>query len=868
MEQAYWLTNTFLDLILRDNVLPASLNTSMIITAATRGPEESLKLVKDHWKDLLLQYIGLLTAVIVGLLLAVCLPLTGFIVCCCRCAGKCGAYPDPYYDKKSDSCKRFCSGVLLSLLVITVTFGCACAFLTNQYKYNGMTQLPDKLTNSLQDVDQYFKHTQDGTKLLLVDNFNKLERLVYQRLEDGGSTIKEGLAEKTGAKAVDSLFELVSNLAKVKRNLKDIVDDTNELDVKIAQVEEGLARSQDTLGAVLAECGDTRDCRQFLGEFNIQADLMLTPEFKNTEFRLPGISEALSDITDLIENRLEERIAVGKERFDDIETNIDEALAEVKPLVQAELSKFGGDLTSYNNKFRAGIRNLELPSPEPMPELANDVFQYIYYTGLGMSGAVLVILLFYILGLFYGMCGSTPSEVYTGECCDRSTGANMIAAASYLTFLLSTPLLLLTTAHFIIGAGLDTLVCESLKTPENSDVFRELDTQFIQPRLSSLVSSQDRHHTLSTLEVLRSCHHNQTLYTIARLSSVYDVTNLRDWRSQYNLERLEADLNIRPVRGITLVARDTATDLKFLAGSALTRLDLSKFKAIREGSVISMDMRRLVRQLRVLREAVTRSVATKLSNEILYLENMMRVAEQVKLTVRHLKQTTSLLEENLSLDMTETESIEDRITQLVTEANTATSVLNGQGAEMLRQLTVSHVEDTLGLVDSFVEVVISGLHRDVGYCEPLSNSYNASVVALCDEMVQPFNGFWASIGWCMILYLPCILLSLSLTSLYRKTEKYPGPRLDVETQPLDSSKRRDRGHRRSASRSGPGLRSERTSSRALPPLPGEERPHSRYRNSRGEQPPRYSSNPNLEMSGASAPPPDRERPPPYYSPQH
>ena len=97
--------------------------------------------------------------------------------------------------------------------------------------------------------------------------------------------------------------------------------------------------------------------------------------------------------------------------------------------------------------------------------------------------------------------------------------------------------------------------------------------------------------------------------------------------------------------------------------------------------------------------------------------------------------------------MTETESIEDRITQLVTEANTATSVLNGQGAELLRQLTVSHVEDTLGLVDNFVEVVISGLHRDVGYCEPLSNSYNASVVALCDEMVQPFNGFWASIGW-------------------------------------------------------------------------------------------------------------------------
>ena len=93
----------------------------------------------------------------------------------------------------------------------------------------------------------------------------------------------------------------------------------------------------------------------------------------------------MSDITDLIENRLEERIAVGKERFDAIETNIDEALAEVKPLVQAELSKFGGDLTSYNKKFKAGMSNLELPATEPMPELANDVFQYIYYTGWDSS---------------------------------------------------------------------------------------------------------------------------------------------------------------------------------------------------------------------------------------------------------------------------------------------------------------------------------------------------------------------------------------------------------------------------------------------------------------------------------------------------
>ena len=51
-----------------------------------------------------------------------------------------------------------------------------------------------------------------------------------------------------------------------------------------------------------------------------------------------------------------------------------------------------------------------------------------------------------------------------------------------------------------------------------------------------------------------------------------------------------------------------------------------------------------------------------------------------------------------------------------------------------------------------------------------------------------------------------------------------------------------------------------------------DRVYCRYRNSRAEQPPRYSSNPSLNMSQASAPPSDmtdtRDRPPPYYSPKH
>jgi hypothetical protein len=35
-------------------------------------------------------------------------------------------------------------------------------------------------------------------------------------------------------------------------------------------------------------------------------------------------------------------------------------------------------------------------------------------------------------------------------------------------------------------------------------------------------------------------------------------------------------------------------------------------------------------------------------------------------------------------------------------------------------------------------------------------------------------GFWAAVGWCFLLYLPCIALAVSLINLYRKSEPYPG----------------------------------------------------------------------------------------------
>ena len=74
MHHVYTITHTFLDLILRKDVLPYSFNASVISETPKR---ELPNLLKEHWEELLLQYIGVVTVAICGILMALAIPVAG-----------------------------------------------------------------------------------------------------------------------------------------------------------------------------------------------------------------------------------------------------------------------------------------------------------------------------------------------------------------------------------------------------------------------------------------------------------------------------------------------------------------------------------------------------------------------------------------------------------------------------------------------------------------------------------------------------------------------------------------------------------------------------------------------------------------------
>lgn len=867
MEHVYLLVKTFLHLIQREHALPSNLNTTKIVQILTSDSDTILSFLATHWQDILLQYIGVLTVASHGLLLAVLIPITGLLFCCCRCAGKCGAYPKTYYDKKSDSCKRVSLGIVLSGFVIAAVFGTVAAFVTNQYTYSGWSKLSTKIDDSLDDVGGYLEHTGESIEVLLVTNFAEMEEVIGDILDDSGPILKKRLANITEAIAINDLADVISGLGKVKTNLNSILSDTRLLDDKVNQLRDGLSRSQKDLNSALQDCNSNTACANFLQEYDLNKDLVMAEEFINIEFEMPEVTNVLNYITKFIEGDIDEKVKMGKKKIDNLETEIEEKIEDIKPKIKSEVRAMGLQLEKQSNQIQAALQEIDIAVlQKDIPQIDRhslEFIEYRFYIGLGMACLVLLILFCFIMGLFYGLCGSRPGGYYGDSCCNRGTGANFLTSGVYLTFLFSSVLLVLTTAHFLVGAMLDKVICSPLHHPQHQDLWAHLDQQFLQPKLGPVLAG------VSAASLVQQCHANSTLYTMLHLHTTHNISKLTDWRLSYGIgeyiENLKNKIQLEQLSQITLLSPETSKDLHELAESNISDMNFSKFTSLLENEITKVDLDHFIDRLKVLKDQVyrfesTRSIAPKLENEALWLGTMNKVVQEMNSVVANLKVTVHDLEENSKFKHS---SMRDAIHSLLNQTSRATKMIQKDGPELISSLTEQYVTETIEIIDDYVDRVIDTIQHEVGYCAPLSTSYNATVVAICDNVLDPFNGFWACIGWCFLLFLPCLVLSVRLISLYRKCEPYPGPLLEPPHQPAQAQGGK-KGHTRTAS----GYLPEYTHARPPPHLQAGQA--GRFRDiapnnyaPQAAQPPRYTSTPALAQRQHTG---EYDRPPPYYYP--
>ncbi|XP_015513238.1 prominin-like protein isoform X2 [Neodiprion pinetum] len=772
MGQLYNVTNMFIDLIQSKQAYPEGMIT------LEDGQPKFADPVKE-WKIILKHYSGVAGLAIAGLLLAAILPCIGLFFCCCRCAGHCGGRSQPF-DKKHDHCRKIMLSIVLIAVATIILFGVVCAFVTNEYMQEGTNELPNNLKTNLKDVQLYLRVTSREIDNLLGTNYNQLEYTLNNILQASGRIVTEQLAKYSDAASLTNLNNIVSGLGEIGNDLKMIKDITQGLRTNATQLEIELRQVKNSLLYTLKEC-TIQYCQEIRNEYNVNG-MAVQVHFD----KLPDVSHALHNITLLMEGNIVSEVSQGRDSFAKIQKDIQHAVNQTIPVISASIRRAGDSLqgianniTSLLDKISSDIHTKYIRHVDIAGTHINQYSQYRYYVGLGISGILLTVLCCLTLGLLCGVCGKRP-DGYGDDCCNKGAGARFLMMAVWIIFLLTSILMIVTVAHMVTGVIIQRGVCEPLKNPKDNRMFNLVD-DFVQIKSKLYPNKPDVNINMSY--IITMCHANETLYKVLKLENLIDLTSLHTYTERYDInntiQQLRKKINLSP--GVVILSDSARSKLNDLAQSGLSEIMFSRYTDLLENNITNLNLEHLANKLRDVAAKLPEGhdgIKRNLETNAINLERCHRtLVTPMTLLSQQLSVNALTLQEHIKFNHS---SMTEAIHDLVNETTEAQKLLNKEGPKYVQYVAKKFGDKFLSLVDDFMNFVATNGMETVGKCAPVSNAYDATLVASCNKILDPFNGFWASVGWCLVLFIPTIILCAKLSALYQKSDPYPGPLVEAE----------------------------------------------------------------------------------------
>ncbi|XP_078035778.1 prominin-1-A isoform X6 [Augochlora pura] len=778
MGQLYNVTNTFIDFVQSKQAYPEGMLT------AVNG---EVRYSFSEWQVIVSHYGGLAGLALIGLLLAAILPCVGLFFCCCRCAGHCGARSQPF-DKKHDHCKKVMLSMVLIGVATIILFGVVCAFVTNEYMQEGTKELPSNVRTSLSDVKLYFNATKEQVNHLLKTNFDELEVNLNNILQDSGRIVTEQLAEYSHAVSLTNLSDIVAGLESVKDDLHIMQNITWDLRTNASKLASAVRSVRIKLLHTLSDC-KTQQCKQVMNEYNV-GQMSVEVDFDKYMDRyfpkLPDVSSALYNITQLMKGNIVSEVSQGKESFLKIQKDIQQAVNQTIPIVSASIrraklhqSALADNITALIDKLNTDIDKIYFRHLDVAWNAIDQYSPYRYYLGFGISGILLTVLMCLTFGLFCGICGKRP-DGYGDDFCNKGSGARFLMMAVWTIFLLTSVLMVITVLHMVIGVLVERAICEPLKHPKDNRMFTLVD-EIVQ--IKKVLYPKVPNAELNMSYIVTKCHMNETLYKVLKLQYLFDVNSLRNYvgRNDINntIQQLRQKISLSP--GVVILTESAKSKLNDLAQSGLSDIKFYQYAEILANNITNINLTHLANQLKDVsaklpegQEHIKSSLETTAKNlEDTHKEYVVPMSMMSAM----LSQKALMLQEKIKFNHS---SMADAIDDLVKEVTEAQRFLNKDGPEYVKILATKFGHSFLSQVDQFLEHVIASANFEIGRCAPVANAYDAALVAGCNKILDPFNGFWASVGWCLILFIPTIVLCVKLSALYQKSDPYPGPLVEAE----------------------------------------------------------------------------------------
>uniref|UniRef100_A0A8C4RDJ4 Prominin-2-like n=2 Tax=Erpetoichthys calabaricus TaxID=27687 RepID=A0A8C4RDJ4_ERPCA len=703
---------------------------------------------------------GFIVCAIIALLYFFLMPIVGAFFACCRCCGKCGGAV-----KKEHRCLACSRGTMITFLImctLIIVAGMILAFLSNQRMTAVVQPSLNDINNTLGNISTVISTIPTKINSLSLQ-YDIPKAKITTGLNGEGLTIGNTVVSVLG-------MSVYPTLAAVLQIAKDIQTDTSSL-TSINASTFSLQQRQPNLESQLNSA--RTNLTTIINNPNCQGCQDLSSAINNLQIganfnQLPSVQTVLNKMRTISQVDLSSMVDQGNQSFNSIPQKAVNQTNSTIEDIKNVLNDIQGSINSSINKVPSlnSVSNTMNSVQSSVNQNGTDVVRYDYYrwnVAIVLCCMILLIMVFNILGLLFGLCGLGCRNDPYEKNCSATTGANFLMAGVGFSFIFSWLLILLVFVTFLVGANVETLFCKNWK---NGQLFKFIDNPGNLPQSVNLSITLNISFQLS--DIANNCS-NGSLYSALHLDQKFNLSDaLSIGKYTADLQNKTNNLNVN-VSDVTLLQDAGIQNLKDFKSSGVDNIKYTLFNLVLAQPVVVTNIPAFLITLnQTIQVQTDTGVQASLKTQLTNLQNLQNT------TVRQQMDDVSVVQSNVNSLVNSTQGFQsniggtlDSIASLQLRLTNVTDIVKNQ--------TSCFYNMELNYFQQYLDWVQRMVLQNILSCQPVSDTISNIYTITCENVVNPWNAFWFCLGWCTLFLIPNIIFAV-------KTAKYFRP---IKTSPSD-----------------------------------------------------------------------------------
>ncbi|XP_068249319.1 prominin-1-A isoform X2 [Palaemon carinicauda] len=722
---------------------------------------------------------GFIACIGIGLTLAVAVPILGIVICCCRLCGRCGGKRKQHHHTTCFTCQRRSLIVSLTSLSMAVSLGIIVVLVSNERLGWAVGEARASVKDNVRDLDTFLRNTKMQLRYLVSNSLEQTVDAINEDLDDiefllGRPLQRELAGEAQIEVALDSLLHISSNLRGIAGRMRALEESRLQA---AARAEELRGRLYDL----------SQDIKRFVERCTPEdADLCksLDPQGLELEARFDSFSfsEQLRHLSAVENHNLTETARHARLEFENIPAYVEVVTRQTREDVKRVVRNFrarvynkvrGLDDVAFDLEVRT--RDMTWRVDEAAANLQEHEI-YRWYIGLAIALSLAFVWTLMTIGLMCGCCSHSASQAPTERSCISNSAGQTLITSVFFMFVFSAILWTAVVALFVVGAHAHAFICHPLYEEPNFPTLTHLidESGMIShgPLLSNVLH-KDRNVHLGIGHVLNQCREGEAAYHVFKLNHYFDIEAEINPHKTLDLREPLGRLHVN-LSHVELLSPEAEDHLDSFLRSI--RIDMEPYRREMEKPLVRKSLPALTEQMQ--------NIAGQLRSVSSSAELFRMVARTRNLITNTLypleKRKEDLTYQVATLDM-EVMPLQRQINQSSGHLRTIQYFIHNHGSSLAASKAQAYTERILNYPRQYADHVRNSALHHVAPCTPVWNLYDSARGVSCNGIIEPLNALWLATGWCLLLLLPAICVSLSLARFYLRMD------CDDDTLPLQSN---------------------------------------------------------------------------------